>query len=88
MPAFYFEAQSFLNKCRRVANYSGGKRKKGVTHSESVKDMTEASGKSGQSKNRQLAGQESTVGPEMSLQPSGRSAKALNFSSAQLEIEA
>lgn len=63
MPAFYFEARSFLNKCVRVANYSGGKRKKGVAYSESVKDVTEASGKSGQSKNRQLAGQESTVAP-------------------------
>lgn len=56
MPAFYLEAGSFLNKCVRVANYSAGRRKKGVEHSESVKDVTEASGKTGQSKNRQLAG--------------------------------
>lgn len=88
MTAFYFEAGSFLNKCVRVANYSGGRRKKGVEHRESFKDVTEASGKTGQSKNRQLAGQEPTVGPKMSRKPSGRSAKALNFSSAQLEFEA
>lgn len=64
----------------RVASYSGGKRKKGVERGESVKDVTEASGKSGQSKTRQLAGQESTVGPKMSRKPSGTLAKALNFS--------
>lgn len=56
MPAFYLEAGSFLNKCVRVANYSAGRRKKGAEHSESVKDVTEASGKTAQSKNRQLAG--------------------------------